>query len=169
MNNSVRVLGIDPGTAIVGWAVVDEIGGEHILVAHGQITTDKSWEDADRLVEIAIDLRAIIDEYQPTECAVEKLFFFRNKTTVITVAQARGVVLQVARAQKLLIAEYTPLQIKQAVTGYGRAEKSQVQEMVKQILNLTNIPEPDDVADAVAVALCHLASRRFLCNSRSND
>ncbi len=158
---SVRVLGIDPGTAIVGWAIIDEIDGAQISVAHGQITTSKEMSDADRLVEIADDLSSIIAKYRPAESAVEKLFFFKNQKTIITVAQARGVVLQILRTSGLLVAEYTPLQIKQAVTGYGRAEKAQVQEMVRQILGLAQIPKPDDVADALAVALCHLSSRRI--------
>ncbi len=160
MVQPVRILGIDPGTAIVGWAVIDDAGGGRVAhVAHGCITTHKDRTDAERLVEIAQDLCDLIAQYRPQEVGIEQLFYFKNQKTIITVAQARGVALLAAQQHGLVIGEYTPLQIKQAVTGNGRADKRQVQEMVVRIYGLKSIPQPDDAADALAVAFCHSASR----------
>lgn len=156
-----RVLGIDPGTATVGWGVVEQTDGQLKSVAYGHISTSPKDGASARLKEIARDLEKIIANYHPDEAAIEKLFYFKNQKTIIEVAQARGVLL-LTLAQKIsIIAEYTPLQIKQSLTGYGRAEKHQMQHMVKSILKLKEIPKPDDAADALAIALCHLHSRRI--------
>lgn len=155
-----RILGIDPGTAIVGWAIIDDLGGGRVAhVAHGCITTDKDKTDTERLMEIADDLDEIIATYTPSEMGLEQLFYAKNQTTVMTVSQARGVVLLVAGRAKLVLGEYTPLQIKQSVAGNGRADKQQVQQMMQTIFRLERIPKPDDAADALAVAFCHSASR----------
>lgn len=156
-----RVLGIDPGTAIVGWAVLEEEGGKVRSVAHGHISTCKDNSVSCRLLEVADDLEKIIKKYKPKEASVEDLFFFKNAKTVIKVSQARGAILLTLEKFGVIINEYTPLQVKQALTGYGRAEKSQIQQMTKQILKLKEIPKPDDTADAIAVALCHLNSRKI--------
>jgi len=157
---STRILGIDPGTAIVGWAIIDDCGsGRVVHIAHGCIRTDKTLTDAQRLAEITQDLAQIIATHKPDEVGIEKLFYFKNQKTVIAVAQARGVLLLGVQRAGLVIGEYTPLQIKQSVAGNGRAQKRQVQEMVQKIFRLDAIPQPDDAADALAVAFCHSASR----------
>lgn len=148
------ILGIDPGTALTGFGVILDKKAELELVAYGCIETNKSFSTADRLKESDKQLSKIIQKYKPNKIAVEDLFFFKNLKTAIKVSQARGVILCRAAAAKCEIEEYTPLQVKQAVTGYGRAEKKQVQEMVKVILNLKEIPKPDDAADALAIAIC---------------
>lgn len=155
-----KILGIDPGTATVGWAVIEEKAGEIKAAAYGHISTSKKKETAARLAEIAQDLEKIIKKYKPDEAAVEDLFFFKNLKTVIKVSQARGVILLVLENLRVKTAEYTPLQVKQAITGYGRAEKKQVQVMVQKIFKLKTTPKPDDVADALAIALCHNSSRK---------
>ena len=150
-----RILGIDPGLAIVGWAVIDSDRGRLSPVAYGAITTPAHTPVEFRLNMIKIDLESIIDKYQPDEMAIEELFFNTNITTGITVAEARGVILCTAHAKGVKISEYTPLQVKQAVVGYGKAEKHQVIAMVTSILKLKKPPKPDDTADAVAIAICH--------------
>lgn len=154
-----KIIGIDPGTATTGWAVVEEKNKEPKLIACGCVNTEKHKTDAERLVEIGLDIKTLLKKYKPDEAAIEALFFFNNQKTAITVAQARGVVLYELKKNKLPIAHYTPLQVKQALTGYGRADKKQIQLMVKNILKLACIPKPDDAADAVAIAICHLNSR----------
>lgn len=163
MKNKIRVLGIDPGTAIVGWGILEqtEKTREIKTIDYGQITTPSDLPDAERLNLIATDLKELIKEYKPDEVAVEELFYFKNKKTVISVAQARGVILYILKNKKLTIGEYTPLQIKQSLTGYGRADKKQMQLMIKNVLKLKEIPKPDDAADALAVSLCHLNSRLY--------
>ena len=150
-----RILGIDPGLAIVGWAVIDSDKGQLYPVAFGAITTPAHTPVENRLLMIKQDLETVIDKYAPTEMAIEELFFNTNITTGITVAEARGVILCTAHSKGLKISEYTPLQVKQAVVGYGKAEKHQVIAMVTSILKLKNPPKPDDTADAVAIAICH--------------
>ena len=150
-----RILGIDPGLAIVGWAILDSERGQLRPVAFGAITTPAHTPIESRLLMIKNDLETIIEKYAPTEMAVEELFFNTNITTGIAVAEARGVILCTAHAKGLKISEYTPLQVKQAVVGYGKAEKHQVIAMVTSILKLKNPPKPDDTADAVAIAICH--------------
>ena len=159
----VRILGIDPGTAIVGWGVLDcnEHGEVQKIVSYGHIETSKDLDTVSRLDEIATNLLEVLNTYKPQESAVEELFYFKNAKTVISVAQARGVILHTCFSNGLTVAEYTPLQIKQSLTGYGRADKSQMQRMIKSVLKLDSIPKPDDTADALAVALCHNNSRKF--------
>jgi crossover junction endodeoxyribonuclease RuvC len=156
-----RVLGIDPGTAIVGWAVLEELDGKVSALSYGHINTSPENSTAHRLKEIAGDLSEIIEKYKPHEAAVEDLFFFKNVKTVMKVSQARGAILLTLEQFCVSIFEYTPLQVKQALTGYGRAEKKQIQLMVKNILKLKDIPKPDDTADAIAIALCHINSRKM--------
>jgi len=155
-----RILGIDPGTGILGFGVIDAEKGKAKLVDAGVIRTPVKEKDAIRLHTIYDELTQIIKETKPTQMSVEKLFFAQNVTTAMTVAQARGVVLLTGMQAGLEIFEYTPLQIKQALTGYGRAEKSQIQEMVKVILGLKDIPKPDDAADALAAAITHSMTMR---------
>ncbi|MFD2670463.1 crossover junction endodeoxyribonuclease RuvC [Marinicrinis sediminis] len=150
-----RILGIDPGIAIVGFGFVDKKGNQLSPVQYGCIQTEAHTESGERLKQIYEAVCELMDRYQPDEIAVEKLFFNRNVTTAFAVGQARGVVLLAAAQRGVNIAEYTPLQVKQAVVGYGKAEKKQVQEMVKMILKLRVVPKPDDVADALAIAICH--------------
>lgn len=150
-----RILGIDPGFATVGWAVIDSDRGNLYPVAFGAITTPAHTNFESRLSMIKKDLETVIDKYSPTEMAIEELFFNTNITTGIAVAEARGVILCTAYEMGLKISEYTPLQVKQAVVGYGKAEKRQVIAMVTSILKLKSPPKPDDTADAVAIAICH--------------
>jgi crossover junction endodeoxyribonuclease RuvC len=150
-----RILGIDPGTGILGFGVIDVERGKSQLVDAGVIRTPVHEDDAVRLVTIYDELTDIIAQNRPTIMSVEKLFFARNVTTAMTVAQARGVVLLCGMQATLTIFEYTPMQIKQAITGYGKADKKQMQEMVRVLLNLSVIPKPDDAADALAAALTH--------------
>lgn len=156
-----RVLGLDPGTATTGWAILEEKNGKISAVAFGHISTSKNNTEEHRLLEISEDINSIIKKHKPTEAAVEKLFFFKNQKTIIQVGQSRGALLLTLAQKGVKVASYTPLQVKQAMTGYGRAEKQQVQLMAKSILNLKSLPKPDDVADAIAVALCHLNSRKL--------
>ncbi|HTB49274.1 MAG TPA: crossover junction endodeoxyribonuclease RuvC [Verrucomicrobiae bacterium] len=156
-----RILGIDPGTGILGFGVIEAAKGKAQLVDAGVIRTPVKEDDAVRLQTIFEELTDIIVQTKPTDMAVEKLFFAQNVTTAMTVAQARGVVLLAGQQAGLIIAEYTPLQIKQALTGYGRAEKQQIQEMVRVILQLKEIPKPDDCADALAAAITHSTVARL--------
>jgi crossover junction endodeoxyribonuclease RuvC len=151
-----RVLGIDPGTAITGYAVVEEEGGRLSLVDIGVVVTPAKTPLPSRLQQIYTGLQDVITAQRPQAAAVEQLFFSRNVRTAMTVGHARGVVLLALADAGLDIAEYTPMQIKQAVTGYGSADKRQVQEMVRMLLSLPDIPRPDDAADAAAVAICYL-------------
>lgn len=150
-----RILGIDPGYAIVGYGVVDYSKNRFSVVGHGAITTMAHTPFENRLQDIYNDMTTIIDKYKPDELSIEKLYFNTNSTTAIDVSQARGVILLAAIQKGIKVNEYTPLQVKQAVTGYGRAEKRQVMEMVKSLLELQKIPKPDDTADALALAVCH--------------
>lgn len=156
-----RILGVDPGTATTGWAILEEDKGIVTAVAFGHISTSPKSTTADRLKEVADDLRAIIRKYQPEESAVEDIFFFKNVKTAVKVSQSRGAMLLTLEQENVRIFSYTPLQVKQALTGYGRAEKKQIQLMVKNILKLKEIPKPDDTADAIAIALCHINSRKM--------
>ena len=149
------ILGIDPGLAIVGWGVVESVRGQTRPIAYGAITTPAHTDVEARLLMIKNDLETVINKYKPDEMAVEELFFNTNTTTAIAVAEARGVILCTAHALGVKINEYTPLQVKQAVVGYGRAEKHQVISMVTSLLKLQKPPKPDDTADALAIALCH--------------
>jgi len=156
-----RILGIDPGTGILGFGVIEASRGKVQLVDAGVIRTPAKEDDAVRLQTIFEELTDVIAATHPEHMAVEKLFFAKNVTTAMTVAQARGVVLLCGRQSGLTIYEYTPLQIKQAITGYGRADKHQMQEMVRVILKLNEVPKPDDCADALAAALYHSSVMHF--------
>ena len=149
------ILGIDPGFAIVGWGVVEYKASRFNLIDCGAILTKAGLDIEERLLIIYEELSAIIDKYHPDEMAIEELFFNTNQKTAVNVAQARGTILLAARQKGVKINEYTPLQVKQSVVGYGRAEKSQVIEMTRIILKLDKKPKPDDTADALAIAICH--------------
>lgn len=156
-----RILGIDPGTGILGFGVIDITRGKPQMVDAGVIRTPVHEDDAVRLLTIYEELTDIIAHSKPTIMSVEKLFFARNVTTAMTVAQARGVVLLCGMQAGMSIFEYTPMQIKQAITGYGKADKKQMQEMVRVHLGLNEVPKPDDCADALAAALTHGQTARF--------
>lgn len=156
-----RILGIDPGTGILGFGVIDvDARGKAALVDAGVIRTPVKQADSDRLFTIYDELQQVIKDNQPDIMSVEKLFFAQNVTTAMSVSQARGVVLLLGKQSDLELHEYTPLQIKQALTGYGRADKKQMQEMVRVILGLHEIPKPDDAADAIAAAICCSMTRK---------
>ena len=150
-----RIIGIDPGTGIMGFGVIDAEGSKATLVDAGVVRTKVHQPLDERLEEIYNSLSDIIEETKPTIMVIEKLFFAQNVTTAISVSHARGVAMLSGKLAGLEIVEYTPLQIKQSLTGYGRADKNQVQQMVKILLNLKEIPKPDDCADALAAALMH--------------
>lgn len=150
-----RILGIDPGYAIVGYGVLEFDNTRFKVVNYGAITTDPETPFDKRLAEIYDDMSSVLDMFKPDCMSIEKLYFNTNITTGIDVAQARGVIMLAAVRRGVPIFEYTPLQVKVAVTGYGRAEKHQMQEMTKNILRLKDIPKPDDTADALAIAICH--------------
>ncbi len=152
------ILGIDPGYAIVGYGVIDYRNNHFTVVDYGAILTDAGTPFNERLEKIYDNLTALIEKYNPEAMSVEKVFYNSNAKTVIDVSQARGVIMLAAQKNKLPVFEYTPLQVKQSVVGYGRAEKKQIQEMTKRILNLEKVPKPDDTADALAMAICHAHS-----------
>ncbi len=154
-----RVLGIDPGTAIVGYGIIDYEKGKFQIVDYGCIYTAKDLPMEDRLVKIHEELSALIEKYRPEEMAVEELFYFKNNKTVISVGQARGVIVLTGRLYGLQMHAYTPLQVKMGITGYGRAEKKQIQQMVQRFLGLKEIPKPDDAADALAIAINHIHTK----------
>lgn len=154
-------MGIDPGTALLGYGLVEGTAAPR-AVAFGVIETTKQSQMAERLLHLYTEVRQLLDRYQPNVLAVEQLFFSRNVTTAIAVGQARGVVLLAAAQAGIPVVEYTPAEIKQAVAGYGKADKPQMQEMVRMILGLDRVPQPDDAADALAVALCHAQTAPFL-------
>ena len=156
-----RILGIDPGFAITGFSVIDYEGNKFKLITAGAITTEAHTSFPLRLEKIYNDLNEIINTYKPDAMAIEELFFNNNAKTAINVAQARGVLLVTAKLNKVPIYEYTPLQVKQAVVGYGRADKMQVQRMVKMILHEENLPKLDDTTDSMAMAICHAHSSKF--------
>lgn len=160
------ILGIDPGYAIVGYGIIDT-NKPNMVVDYGAITTPKEDSMPIRLQAIDESLRYLFDKFKPDVVAVEELFYFKNQKTVIPVAEARGVIILACQKYCGNIYEYTPLQIKQALTGQGRAEKAQVQYMVKAILGLNSIPKPDDAADALAVAICHSQTSPSLNNNRA--
>ena len=153
-----RILGIDPGYAILGWGVIDVVGNRFSVVDYGSILTDTSMEMPARLQVLYNGLTELIDKYKPDDASIEQLFFNSNAKTAILVGEARGVAVLACANGNLNIGEYTPLQIKQALVGYGRADKKQVQYMVKTMLNLKSVPKPDDTADALAAAICHAHS-----------
>lgn len=162
VSKSKKILGIDPGTGRLGFGVIEINGSKISMLDAGVITTPANTEQPDRLETIYDELKTIINELKPEIMVVEKLFFAQNVTTAMAVAQARGVVMLVGKQSKLEIHEYTPLQIKMGLTGYGRASKQQIQEMVRVLLGLQQIPKPDDAADALAVALVHAHSLKTM-------
>ncbi|MGI6413792.1 MAG: crossover junction endodeoxyribonuclease RuvC [Syntrophomonadaceae bacterium] len=155
------VLGIDPGTARMGYGLVQYLDGKIKLINYGLITTSSSMTVAERLCKINEQLQLLIEDNRPDAVAVEQLFYNKNAKTIITVAESRGVAIMTAARAKIQVAEYTPLQVKQAVVGFGNADKKQVQEMVKRILSMDQLPKPDDAADAIAIAICHLHSYKI--------
>lgn len=154
-----RILGIDPGYAILGYGIIDVTGNRFSVVDYGAILTDTSMEMPQRLKRLYDGLTNLIKIYEPDEASIEELFFNNNAKTAILVGEARGVAVLACANGGLSIGEYTPLQIKQALVGYGRADKKQVQFMVKTMLNLKSVPKPDDTADALAAAICHAHSK----------
>lgn len=156
------ILGIDPGYAIVGFGIITSSRSKQSVVQYGAIRTPAGEPLATRLRQVYDDTCLLIQQFQPAALAVEQLFFHKNAKTAIPVAHGRGVILLAGETMGVPLFEYTPLQVKQAVTGYGRAEKEQVMEMVRRLLNLATIPRPDDAADALAVALCHARSATSL-------
>ena len=162
------ILGIDPGIAIMGYGVLEVKGNSYKVLENGVITTSAKTKTPERLKILYNNLDDIIKEFKPDEFAIEELFFNKNVKTAITVGHARGVQVLCAQINNLPIYEYTPLQIKQAITGFGRANKKQMQETVTTLLNLSEIPKPDDAADALAVSLTHAFSQRFKEQFRMN-
>ena len=168
------VLGVDPGLANTGWGVVSQkgpsayggLGGQ--IKAYGCIKTKAGFSLPKRLEGIYKELKYIIRKYKPDSMAVEELFFAKNMKSTLLLGQARGVILLAGKQAGLSVAEYTALQVKQALVGYGKAEKKQMQNMLKNLLNLKQVPKPNDAADALAVAICHLSSKRYLENTKSS-
>lgn len=156
-----RILGIDPGMAIVGYSVLDINNDEYKLITSGSIQTSSKKNDGERLAEIREDMEFLIKKFAPDTASIEQLFFFKNLKTIIPVAQARGVIMEILSANKIPIHEYTPLVVKQTLTGYGRAEKSEVAEMVKISLGVEKIPKLDDTVDSIAIAICHARNLVF--------
>ena len=153
-----KILGIDPGMAIVGYSIVD-FDGENVKLLHsGSIQTSKDDRDSKSLLEIFNDMTTIVEKYQPDEAAIEKLFYFKNQTTVMPVSHARGVILTVLEQFGIPIFEYTPMEVKQVLTGYGRADKKEVDHMVKLALGVETLPKLDDTVDSIAIAICHTRS-----------
>ena len=150
-----RILGIDPGLAIVGYSVLDIEKEDNILISSGSIQTDKNKSDAERLFEIMTDMQTIIDKYKPDVASVEKLFYFKNQKTIIPVAEARGVILAMLQKNNIKIAEFTPIEVKQMITGYGRASKDEVAKIVQLSIKYNKLPKLDDTLDSIAIALCY--------------
>ena len=164
-----RILGIDPGIAIVGFGLIESNRGSVRMLQYGAVTTEAGLPLATRLVQIENDMTALISQLKPDEIAVEELFFSKNITTGIAVAHGRGVILCTAERLGVPIFEYTPMQVKQAVAGYGLADKKQVVDMTKRLLKLKAVPKPDDAADALAIAICHARSATSLLRRKDPD
>ena len=164
-----RILGIDPGIAIVGFGLIESNRGSVRMLQYGAVTTEAGLPLATRLVQIENDMTALISQLKPDEIAVEELFFSKNITTGIAVAHGRGVILCTAERLGVPIFEYTPMQVKQAVAGYGLADKKQVMDMTKRLLKLKAVPKPDDAADALAIAICHARSATSLLRRKNPD
>lgn len=155
------ILGIDPGIATAGFGVIEKANDAFRLIAYGTIATKKTEALASRLARLFGGITSLIKKHKPKRIAVEELFFAKNAKTAITVAHARGVILLAAAAAECVVEEYTPLEVKQALTGYGRADKNQVQQMVKTVLGLASVPKPDDAADALAIAICAAQTKHY--------
>lgn len=166
---AMRILGIDPGVAIVGFGLIESVGGSQRMLQYGAITTPAGQPLASRLLQISRDMDELLETLRPDEISIEELFFSKNITTGISVAHARGVILCAAERCALPIYEYTPMQIKQAVVGYGLADKKQVMDMTRRLLKLKAVPRPDDAADALAIALCHARSATSLLRRTNPD
>ena len=164
-----RILGIDPGVAIVGFGLIESERGSVRMLQYGAVTTPAGLPLATRLVQIENDMTELIRQLKPDEIAIEELFFSKNITTGIAVAHARGVILYTAERLHLPVYEYTPMQIKQAVVGYGLADKHQVMDMTRRLLKLKSIPRPDDAADALAIAMCRARSATSLLRQKDPD
>ncbi len=157
-----KILGIDPGMAIVGYCILD-FDGKNLKLEHsGSIQTEKGKKESERLLEIFEDMNSIVEKYKPDVCAIEKLFFFRNYTTVMPVAHARGVILTVLGKYNIPIYEYTPIEVKKTLTGYGRASKKEVEQMVKISLGCDNLPKLDDTVDSIAIAISYTRNEGLL-------
>ena len=163
------VMGIDPGTAIVGYSIVEFVKNKYRILDYGCVYTDKDEDMPVRLEQIYDKLDGIIKIWKPEDMAIEELFFFKNQKTIIKVGQARGVITLCGQKNKLNLFSYTPLQVKMGVTGYGKADKKQVQEMVKVVLGMSEIPKPDDAADALAIAVTHINSKGGLVSFTRSD
>lgn len=151
-----RIIGIDPGMAIVGWAIIETNNSSNpVLIASGSIQTDKNKSDSQRLKEIYSDIKTLIEKYKPNVASIEKLFFFKNQKTIIPVAESRGVILLALEENSIPFKEFTPMEIKQTITGFGRASKVEVAQMIKIILEGQKIPKLDDTTDAIAIAICY--------------
>ena len=150
-----KILGIDPGMAIVGYGLIETVNDSINLLTSGSIQTDKKLPDSKRLLEIYNDLTTVVQKYQPDCASVEELFFFKNQKTIIPVAEARGVILTVLEKLNIPTYSYTPIQVKQVLTGYGKAEKKEVEQMVRLTLQSDKLPKLDDTVDAIAIAICH--------------
>ena len=159
-----KILGIDPGIAIVGFGLIESSGAKQSLINYGVITTPAKTSLSSRLEQIYNDMQELIKAFQPDAIAIEELFFNTNITTGISVAHGRGVILLACQQSGIPVYEYTPLQVKQAVVGYGRAEKNQIIDMVRRLLKMNCAPKPDDAADALAIALCHARSSTSMLN-----
>ena len=153
-----KILGIDPGMAIVGYSLVEFDGKNCTLLKSGSIQTKKNTRESSRLLEILEDITTIVEDFKPDVASIEKLFFFRNRTTVMPVAHARGIILAILEKYGVPIFEYTPMEVKQVLTGYGRADKKEVEQMVKIALNTDTLPKLDDTMDSIAIAICHSRS-----------
>ena len=153
-----KILGIDPGMAIVGYSLVEFDGKNCTLLKSGSIQTKKNTCESSRLLEILEDITTIVEDFKPDVASIEKLFFFRNRTTVMPVAHARGIILAILEKYGVPIFEYTPMEVKQVLTGYGRADKKEVEQMVKIALNTDTLPKLDDTVDSIAIAICHSRS-----------
>lgn len=157
-----RILGIDPGTAITGFGVIDTNGNSFKFVDAGVIRTPKEQPMNERLLTVYDEMKELLAEFKPDAMSIELLFFARNVTTAMTVGQSRGIVMLAATQAGVPVYEYTPMQVKQAVTGYGKADKKQIQEMVKTLLKLDAIPKPDDAADGLAIAITHVGQQTII-------
>ncbi len=164
--NNMLILGIDPGTATTGYSLIESEGDNIRLLDFGIIKTQATTENAERLSQICADIEELVSTYHPDEAAIEDLFFSKNVKTAMKVAQARGAIIATLSKAKVKIHEYKPVEVKSAVTGNGRAEKMQIQKMTQIILGLKEIPKPDDAADAIAIAICHINSRKFNENGK---
>ena len=156
-----KILGIDPGMAIVGYSLVDFDGESCKLLSSGSIQKDKNKKESARLLEIFNDMTQIVELHKPDVASIEKLYFFKNQTTVMPVSHARGVILTVLEKYNIPIYEYTPMEVKQVLTGYGRADKKEVEQMVKLSLDTENLPKLDDTVDSMAIAICHSRNITF--------